>query len=229
MENPITIKGAETPVASGNAAGLPFDNIADLHSERPQWTTRQVYWAFCVLVLSLTFSFSTGAKEMAFLDPTSSLDSVEEAQVKLMNPSVMFRSRMDDTVLVSKGCGYSTKDRSRIDSLIDIMKHSDLKVVDSNNGVWTTEARESIFFKRSDGTFAIFFFSQKYNNVDTIHGYYYGFLESKKINLSISLSFLNELILWSVDTGEIPDQNAENQSSCQYFHKIAENVRGEMK
>ena len=105
------------------------------------------------------------------------------------------------------GCTYATRDRSRIDDLVDILNKSDIKENDDQYR-WQIRGRQGIFLNFSDGSELHFLFSTGMP-APTYNGVLIRTDAGRKIVITVTAQPLWEkLAAWAVATG--PNSNPQS-------------------
>ncbi|MBF0462300.1 MAG: hypothetical protein HQL87_13005 [Magnetococcales bacterium] len=166
---------------------------------------------FLVVVLSETSLYANDE----FINLSQQIDilkTTQTATVVLARQDVAYRVGLNEISLRERGCTYITRDPSRISSLVDLLRRSDLNVEANDIGAW--EPREGIFLNLDNGTEVKFIFSRKFINHNKITGTFIRSPSCNKISITAGPLLVSELTQWAVQTGVSEEMNTQEQIEC---------------
>jgi hypothetical protein len=148
------------------------------------------------------------------------MQSTVKAKVVLITDMLLFRSAVDERMLVNVGCTYSSTDPEQISRLLDILKAS--ARVDSLNPSRRWEQRNGVFLTRADGSVIKILFAQAFRNLDRLEGNIVYNAPFSSIPLSLDKTLQPALYQWAMRSALVQ----ENHHSVHNEECISRNFSG---
>jgi hypothetical protein len=156
---------------------------------------------------------------LGLLIETSSAETVRSVQLVLVPPGELFRIRLNEDRLKKVGCVFTTDDPTRIVDLINVLKNSDIKIINKMGHDWEDEPREGVFLTLDNDLKVKFLFGKKMRNQDSVKGAFFsGTAESKQLITGSNL-LPERLFKWGATVGISRNESSQRQLVCEEFLK----------
>ena len=133
------------------------------------------------------------------------MQSTVKAQVVLITDMLLFRSAVDERMLLNVGCTYSSTDPQQISRLLDILKAS--ARVDSLDPSRRWEQRNGVFLTRADGSVIKILFGQTFRNLDHLEGNIVYNDPFSSIPLSLNKTLQPALYQWAMRSALVQENH----------------------
>lgn len=94
---------------------------------------------------------------------------IKEARVVFVSPAIAFRTRLTESHLRTIGCAYYSREKSKIDALVDVLSHGGIKR--SFRPDLKGEVRNAALFILDDETEIKLLLGKQYSNASNIDGW----------------------------------------------------------